>query len=180
MEKTQFDFQEWLVKHEPKENMIYFQAYWNEALFIRDNKFIMYMEPSNIQGHIDSGNMTIANKYSSNIKVISTHTSKSILLPVIEIKLKSNSLTVKEDVTLIMRYNFHDWKISVKSTKDLEFPIELFSDGIKKDISGCYCEGFKNEWIYPSYNKSKKEFTVELYSSYEIYTFLFLLNLQLK
>jgi hypothetical protein len=139
------------------DTMIYKKSMESQVLFVRDNI-------TNLLGDLCEC-----------VDVISYHTSKSINLPVYKI-------TLANGVELIMRDNFYDWKVSVKSPKDLEFPFptNLFSNGCDEDIHYCYCEGFEKEWVYPSYKKSKSEFTVELNNNYDLYTFMFLLKNQIK
>jgi hypothetical protein len=119
------------------------------------------------------------------VEVISTHTSKSVKLPVYR-------AVTKQDFDIIMRGNFYDWKVSVKLYKGLPFSFEqlcreLCTDGIKNIINRSYFEGFKDEWIYSKleskydekYNgyRTNKEFSIELpYREESLFTFLFLLK----
>lgn len=147
--------QAWYHENNPKETMKYAESMTNQFIFIRDEV-----------GRIFGDSVKI-------IEAVSTHTSKSVLLPVYRF--------VVGDTEVIARCNFHDWKVSVWSKKELEFPLNLLYKEGKENISSCYCEGFKKEWILGSYESNKKEFTVELApGEHHMWTFLFLLNEQLK
>lgn len=164
METNQIDYgiQEWANAHVPGENMIYKDAYWDQILFVRDRIPSIFAK--------DFGEFENIQK---NINVVSTHTSKSITLPVYNVYLKDLG------VTLIMRNNFYDWKISVVSEKELAIDfMELFDE--KQKITEMYCEGFKSQWVYPSYEENKQNFTIELSNDYELFTFLWTLKSQLK
>lgn len=139
----------WFIENLPKETMIYKTAAENQIYFVRDT-------------------LRNFNKISK-IEVISTHTSKSIKLPVYHIVWENG-------IEMILRDNFYDWKISVESPLELTYPINLFNNLGKKKISSCYCEGFKEEWVFDCYENNKKKFTVELYDKYDVYTFMFLTN----
>lgn len=116
------------------------------------------------------------------INVISTHVSKSILLPVYELRFR--------DCTFILRDNFYNWKISVKLS--YKCPCLIYSDfdrlfNPEYKVPSVYCEGFHVNDVYGSFNEYVKEvtsgksypnrkFTVELYSQWEVYTFFYVLD----
>lgn len=152
-EKYDAHLQAWFNDNQPSGEMIYKHGYNNQCMFIRDHFAILFFN--------------ILKK----IEVISTHTSKSIKLPVYHI--------VMNGVELIMRHNFHDWKVSVISNQALDFPIELFSNP-DRQITYHYCEGFDKDWIFAPYVENKQQFTVEMHNSNLLYVFLFLLKLQLE
>lgn len=107
------------------------------------------------------------------VVVISTHTSKSVRLPVYQLKLANS-------ITFTIRYNFHDWKISVDSPNNIEVDfLEIFNPKDKRSISGVYCEGFPDETVFGCYADNKCKFTVELYSQYEVFTFFWILGAKL-
>lgn len=149
----------WFMENTPEEKMIYKEAADRQIMFIRDeipNFFTEFMLKK--------------------VEVVSTHTSKSIKLPVYHIVLENG-------MEFVLRGNFHDWKISVSSPFDIDIPEEILSNytlnGDK--INSCYCEGFEDSWIWDSYQKNKKEFTIEIGSSlYELYTFFFLISVQVN
>lgn len=113
------------------------------------------------------------------IFVVSTHTSKSCLLPVY-------SFTISKKVEVHMRENFYGWVISLKSIDDKPFHLpEGFVHGDNNedgtnDIHACYCEGFKDEWVYPFNTGEVTETTFRIGSDYNLYTFFYLLNKELE
>lgn len=158
--------QAWMNENGPEDKMIYKQSFFDQCIFVRD-KF-QTMLPA------------------LKMEVISTHTSKSIKLPVYHIRLLSEK--TGDDIDLIMRCNFHDWKITVVSKRNLDFQgleKEIFStyfiNDNEKRISQCYCEGFKEEWIFDNYNpfSNAKRFTIELRDQNYLFTFMLLLKYQL-
>ena len=109
-------------------------------------------------------------------RVISTHTSKSIKLPVIEI-------VNPEDVVFTIRDNFYDYKVSVSSPYPIEVDFaDLFDPGVAH--AACYFEGFPGGWngkqegsrIYGAYQDDNCQFSVSLVSEHEVYMFLWLIT----
>lgn len=101
--------------------------------------------------------------------VISTHCSKSVKLPVYQINLE------KYGIEMVLRYNFYDWKVSVKSDKPLNvYTMGLFNPTEK--IPSNFCEGFPRKKIYGSYMQNQSQFTIQIASHYDLYTFIFLLS----
>lgn len=101
--------------------------------------------------------------------VISTHRSKSVKLPVYQIILKQYGIKI------VLRNNFYDWKISIKSEVPLDFDFMGLFD-YSKEWAACYCEGFPKDDVYGSYSSSCTHFTFELNTHYELYTFAYLLS----
>ena len=100
--------------------------------------------------------------------VISTHRSKSVLLPVMEINLKSVG------VKLVFRDNFYNWNVTVESEKDIECDFRgTFTD---ESYHYCFCEGFPSDRIYGMYKDNHKKFTCCINSDYELFTFMWLLR----
>ena len=110
------------------------------------------------------------------ITVCSTHTSKSILLPVFEIKWNIGEIKL----LIRMRDNFYNWKISVECSRilsgiDLD---ELITT--EEDISPIYCEGFKKEWVFPNYQINQRTFTIEIIDTKQVYIFFWLLRRRIR
>jgi hypothetical protein len=104
---------------------------------------------------------------SNPVLVISTHRSKSIVLPVYQINYKG--------IKMIIRNNFYDWKVTVDSKVQLNFDMmSLFN--IKKRINSTLCEGFKYNQVFDSYENNKNKFTFEIEDQYKLYTFMYLLK----
>lgn len=150
------DVTAWIRVNEPDENLIYAKGLGEQVCFVRDELCQLLMPTYE--------------EWRDNLPlVISTHYSKSVKLPVFQINLK------KYGIEMVLRYNFYDWKISVKSEKPLDFDfMELFNPTDK--ISYLYCEGFPKDKVYGSYNQSHSQFTIEIASHYDLYTFIFLLR----
>lgn len=154
-EKSWAHLQAWFMGNKPGENMVYKEAAEKQIMFVRDEFFSFFTE-----------------KMIKKIEVISTHTSKSITLPVYHVVLM-------DGFELIMRGNFHDWKISINSPMPIELPEKLLSNSTLsgEKIHSCYCEGFSKEWIWDSYMTNKQKFTIEIGASlYDLHTFLFIFS----
>jgi hypothetical protein len=98
-------------------------------------------------------------------RVAGTHTSKSIVMPVYAVWLPGPR------VQLVMRGNFHDWKVSVRAGRDVPGPF----DGLFDPYAECpawNCEGFPAGWVFGSYRSNPREFTVALANEFELYAFL--------
>ena len=96
--------------------------------------------------------------------VIGTHTSKSILLPVVEI-------VSPEGIVFTIRHNFHDYKVSVNSPN---FVPNSFGDLFNPTDIPCFFEGFPKDRIYKSYVENPSKFSVAFYHTWEVFTFLWL------
>lgn len=161
---------EWALNNEPSDTMIYRDGYWAQIRFIRDRLPELFHDI--IYNNKYAVNYTEASK---RIVVINTHTSKSIKLPVVLIDLEDTL-----GFQLIMRNNFHDWKISVLSSA---FSIQADFGGLfeqDEKINPIYCEGFEEKFVFDSYQNNKKFFTVEIRNDYQVYTFIFLVINSLK
>ena len=88
--------------------------------------------------------------------VINTHTSKSIRLPVVEFTIPSTGLT------LTMRNNFYDIKVSVNSSKPIED--REFGNWVDtKAVDGYYnFEGFPRDKVYGPYDENPSQFSVSI------------------
>lgn len=150
------DVTAWMRVNEPDENLIYTKGFEDQICFVRDT--LCQLLRSTYEEWRDNPPL-----------VISTHYSKSVKLPVFQINLE------KYGIEMVLRYNFYDWKISVKSDKPLDFDyMGLFNPA--EEISYLYCEGFPRDKVYGSYEHSHSQFTIEIGSHYNLYTFIFLLK----
>ena len=150
------DVTAWIRVNEPSKNLIYAKGLDDQVSFVRDVLCEMLMPT--YEDFNDNPPM-----------VISTHYSKSVKLPVFQINLE------KYGIELVLRYNFYNWKISVKSDKPLDFDFMGIFDP-KEKWSGVYCEGFPKDKIYGSYEQNHSQFTIEIETRYNLYTFVFLLK----
>ena len=153
-DKLPIDLLTWCRVNEPEDKMLWKEGYWEQIMFIRDT--IMDLLSDSYE------------EFKSNpVLVISTHRSKSIVLPVYQINYKG--------IKMIIRNNFYDWKVTVDSKVQLNFDMmSLFN--IKKRINSTLCEGFKYNQVFDSYENNKNKFTFEIEDQYKLYTFMYLLK----
>lgn len=155
-QKADTQLQEWANAHQPAETLIYKDGYWDQIVFVRDTIAGLlaktYEEYQVIQ---------------ASMKVISEHASKSVRLPVFRVELADGT-------AFTMRYNFHDWKVSVNSSHDVETD---FMGLFKPDerVHEVYCEGFPKGLVYGPYTENKRQFTIELPpGNYHLFTFFWI------
>jgi len=156
------DLQAWINETVIKDEMLWKRSAENQVLFLRDKI------PSALC--IDYEDFK---KTKEGIIDISIHISKSIVLPVYEIKWNG--------WTFIMRDNFYDWKVSIivpknhkeQDIKNIDF-MEIFDKNLK--IHSVYCEGFDDNWVFPPIEKSPMEFTIEIRNEYKLYMFFWIIK----
>ena len=152
------DLEAWMRVNIPDDSLIYKGGYTRQISFIMGN-----LQPLLCATF---GSRTVPPM------VISCHSSKSVKLPVYQLLDYE-----KYGIEIILRNNFHDWKVSVKS----DIPIEFTSNVYKKlftpyeDFPYYACEGFPKDKVYGSYEQNHNEFTVEIRNNYNLYTFMLLL-----
>jgi len=152
----------WITKNKPDDDLLWKNGFYDQVLFV--NNDVSYLLSRSYEEKLG---------VRQNIKVVSTHTSKSVLLPVFQIDCHKIQVT--------MRYNFHDWKISYLTYYD-SIPVVKFGDlfDIHKQINPIYCEGFRENWVYSSYAENPKKFTAELAPGYNsVYVFFWLIRQKL-
>lgn len=154
--------QEWIEANPIQENMRYRGYAEVQLLFVRDRLTGLLLNDISY----DSREQIL--------RVISTHTSRSITLPVYKFNLKSLF-----GLDIILRDNFHDWKVSIDSL----YPIpcnfmNLFDE--QKEIDPSSCEGFPKEYIFGSFKKNSRQFTIEISDHYKLHTFMWILNDYIK
>lgn len=107
--------------------------------------------------------------------VVSTHMSKSCLLPVYMFRLNNG-------ITVICRDNFHGWVVTVKTPGDtfiVSLPKDLVYGDLystNNDISHLYCEGFKESWVFPYNNAYGHEMTVNVRDDFSFWALMRELN----
>lgn len=164
------DVTTWIRLYDADEKYIYAKAQGNQICFVRDVVAPMFYDME-----YDRDNYKEYSLYRNNFcKVINSHMSKSVMLPVYNFK------SEKYDVEITMRNNFYDWKISIESSKEIECDfMGLFNEDDK--INPIYCEGMEAvNKVYGCYSENKKRFTFEPRSDYEVYTLMFLLKAWLR
>lgn len=148
--------QEWANANVPAEELIWGNGYWQQIMFVRDKVLQLFCLSYEEYKKLSQ----------DGLRVISTHTSKSVLLPVYKIALPDGT-------EFTLRYNFHNWKISVNSPTPVEYDfMDLFDPN--EDINPVYCEGFLDNNVYGPYVNNTGAFTIELYDDYSVWTFFYL------
>ncbi len=150
--------QEWANENKPADDLIYKNGYWDQIMFVRD-----VVTPLLLWG----GNYDEYKALEQNTRVISTHRSKSVILPVFLIEMPDGT-------RFTLRYNFYNWKVSVDSPKDVEADfLGLFDQNAQ--VHPVYCEGFDPKWVYGAYATNKRQFTIELPAgNYHLFTFFWI------
>lgn len=154
------DVTTWCRVNNPDENLIYKKGQGEQICFVRDRIASLFYD-----NYKDTLLAT---------QVISTHTSKSVLLPVMQLNVPEYGLEI------VFRDNFHNWKISIKSKKEINCD---FMDIFKEDdspINPIYCEGFPVDKVYERYIDNKKQFTIQMHDDYKVYVFMYLLSKYIK
>ena len=149
--------QEWANDNLADESLKFFNAAWQQVMFVRD-RLPLYLASSE-EAH---------NEIMHSIQVVGTHTSKHIELPVYKI-------TAFAAVEIYMRANFYDWAISVASAREVVID---FHDLLKTDPStrSIYFEGFERKWVFGPYKDNKKQFSFALKDQGKVEIFFFLLG----
>lgn len=142
---------QWMRKQEIEDKMIWKDAAIHQEVFVRD-------ELCHYLLHVP-------------VFVVSTHTSKSIKLPVYRFRMLNG-------IIVTMRENFHGWVVSIKSP----FTVTLSEDlvhgdaGGKGDVTAPYCEGFKEDWVYPYGDKDVRLSTFRVSGDYKLWALMRELN----
>lgn len=151
--------QEWANDHDPRDtNLSFKDGYWHQIMFVRDK----------IVGLFTTEYEDYKRFLENNVRVISTHLSKSVILPVYRI-------TLNDGTEFTLRYNFYNWKVSVSSPRpvDIDFG-DLFNPYNERDILAVYCEGFPEDTVFGCYASNKQQFTVEIATNNILWTFFWL------
>lgn len=143
----------WAGANQPEANWLSKVECWTQILFVRDTVATLLARTSKELTDIQT-----------NMVAIAEHTSMSVRLPVFQVKLADGTM-------FTMRYNFHDWKVSVNSPRDVEADfMGLFktTESIRK------VEGFPQRLVYGPYSKNRRRFTFKLPDSYHLFTFFWI------
>lgn len=162
------NFQNWLLDHDPSDDMKYKQAWWDVYVFIRDKIIPMFDLVDKETYHKLHGEDYFKKKtesINSFVEVIGTHWSKSILHPVIKLTYKG--------VTFVIRYNFYDYEIAVIGDIPITLPSRLF---YSKDEQFFY-QGFPEEYqLKERYFDGAEKFMASVIYKHEFFTFMFLMR----
>lgn len=169
-EHLPIDVTTWIRVNKPDEKLIYKEGCGRQVCFIRDTIYRRLFFEIEFPSAKDNPYSDESSKAYEDFQpfVISTHCSKSVILPVMEIDLKSVG------VKLVFRNNFYNWNVTVESEKDIECDFkETFTD---ESYHYCFCEGFPGGRRHGMYKDNHKKFTCCIYNDYELFTFMWLLR----
>jgi len=161
--------QEWINEQVINNEMLWKGAFGEQMAFVRDR--LSYLVASGVEREHDE-------KCSDIIGVISTHCSKSIILPVYEMCRKDLGLK------LILRNNFYNWKLSVISDNPIQADFTglfITSPPTDEEYTGnklhpVYFEGFPQDLIFGYYDTSdKKRWSAEICDDYNLTIVVFLI-----
>jgi len=158
--------QQWLINHEPKDEMLWKDAFWNTYVFWRDRILPMFTDEF-YKNNWDYDKLI--EEINRNSDIVGEHWSKSILNPVMRI--------VYKGVTIVFCYNFYGYEVAVISDKPIELPMELlFMSG----SASFYYYGFPKEYMVKEhYEDNKCKFVARVNDHYSFYTFMYLLQRQI-
>lgn len=89
------------------------------------------------------------------LEIVSKHTSKSIDLPVVKLS--------RPGLSMILRDNFHDIKLSVDSKWQIKHDLWGMGTGVtERALSPCYFEGFEKNWVYPGFYPGAMKFSLSM------------------
>lgn len=149
---------EWTRAHPPKDTLFFKDGFGDQIIFVRENIAAALASSYEEWKSICDG---------EKLMVIGEHISKSVKLPVFFLRW--------HDFEFVLRYNFYDWKVSVKADHDVEIDFKNLFDK-DKIWAYHYCEGFPKDRVYGSRHDSPREFTVEISNKYDLYVFFWLIR----
>ena len=164
MEKQRLN--EWWMKNEPDEKLIYRDRLDDQCIFIRDRIMTgLFLDICTDFNKCKSFSRQNKIYVTFQPYIISTHYSKSVRLPVFELNLDKIGLKI------ILRDNFYDWCISVESENPID---DIDWLGLVDPRKKGYFEGFPQERIYEPYyaDRNNKKFSIVLNTDYDLYTFM--------
>lgn len=155
---------DWWPAHPPADELFWKDGYDHQCSFVLNTLGSVL-----ITGGVGWSPDNLIELIKNSIWVISTHSSKSVKLPVFHLKHPTKGLE------LVMRNNFYDWKITVISDEPI---VDNFYDLFNKTekIDAVYCEGFDPSWVFGPYAENQRQFTIETSNDYALFTFFWLLK----
>lgn len=163
--------QEWFNANRPADNLLWKNGLADQVTFVRDalDHVVRRLEYEERKEHP--------------VMVVSTHRSKSVILPVYEITtpgFEEINLTTDRRhfaVRLRLRYNFFNWVVSVEC-KNHGGVRDYFKDLFEREarVQSVYAEGFRDEWVFGPYAEDRYKFTLNLSFEYDLWTFAWLLR----
>lgn len=160
-----FNIDIWAQENKPSDNRIYKEGFWSWIRFISYSFFDMFFKDYTKDIYDWDKIEEVVNKHH---EVISSHISKSILLPVLKMTYK--------DAVFVFRYNFYNTEVVVFSDKDIE--IESYSDIFESKKDTCfYLEGIPKEYgVCGSYIESHKNFMFRVSTLYDFYAIMLIIK----
>jgi hypothetical protein len=169
MEKTVLDgvpLQDWVNEQIRDVEMVWDGSFGRQIEFLRDSLTPLVERGMN---HYEKRNEQIS-------RVISSHTSKSITLPVTQITRRDFG------ISFVMRNNFSDWKLTVLSEKPIEAdfgPLFITCPPPEPEYTGdvleyMYFEGFPSDLIRGYFSQNKRQWSASIQSDFALWTVIFL------
>lgn len=152
--RTEQTLREWIKEHPIDENML-----WRESTS-RQFDFFEDLAP------VLAGYKAWQENLDSLLTVVSTHRSKSILLPVVRYQACDGNLIV------LLRGNFYDYSATFFS----KIPINCDFFKLPVGKISCGFEGFEASQIKDVYRPGCKEFSVQVGNKYQLWTICFLVR----
>ncbi len=146
--------QDWANEHQPNNDLLWHKGFEHQFLFVRDDLSRLF-------------SVTFEDWKANPVRVVGTHRSKSVLLPVYSLAFGG--------IEVRLRYNFYNWKLSIKSNRPVPDNFFQLIDREER-ISPIYFEGFPRNWCFGPYCKNPKRFSAEIGKDYDLYTFLYLVS----
>lgn len=150
--ETNLTLLEYMRCGELDDNLLFKKSAINQMIFVRDK--------------------LCHDLFKAPVFVVSTHTSKSCKLPVY-------GFVMPNGINVIMRDNFHGWVVSMWVDENKpKFSLErkILEENNVSDINPCYCEGFKEEWVFPYEIENTLGTTFRVFDNYDLYTLFYLLS----
>lgn len=167
-EFEQKPLQEWFSEKlaaDAYENLIYEQSAKGQIMFFRDYIHAMLVNQWE-------------KRKEEPVLAVSEHFSKSCALPVYFLNAKERGIKLRT------RGNFYNWQVSVESERpvpDVFFRLFKRDESPPKSPPIYYCEGFKEEWLFGTYENDPARFTATLSGEESfLFTFAFLLGESLR
>lgn len=161
------DITTWIRLYDADKKYIYADDQGKQVCFVRDR-----IAPLFYKDNISYEEWE--NNHDNTVKVISSHRSKSVPLPVYNMKFDELGIEIT------MRNNFYNWMITIESIHELNINFMNLFDKAKK-INPIYCEGMDTIGkVFGSFEDSKNKFTVEIQDDYNTYVFMYLLANHIK
>ena len=152
----------WCINHKPKDSMIWKGAWWDAYSLLDYNILPMFSKSWNENHDLDSYYKEI----NAMIDIVGEHWSKSIIHPVMRI--------IYRGVTIVFRYNFYDYNVTVISPFSLSLPVSTLFQSEKATF---FHEGFPDKYVIDErYETNQSKFMAFIRNHYDFYTFMFLLK----